>query len=99
MYTFVANANGTAVPVLPSAWPPLDGTRVPNVSVQVVGSVAEIRNQPVVEAPPVFAEPFSVANWVPIDVGASVVASAAARAVNDCTVPTDSPRELDAIAQ
>ena len=80
------------------AWPPLDGTRLPPASLQLPDRSGTKRNHRRRRAVRV-GVPLSCAVLVVNADAASVVTTAGARVVNDCTVPTDSPSELDAIAQ
>ena len=84
----------------PNTVPPLAGRRVPKLSLQLPGSVAPKRNQPVVSSPRGFAVPLS---WAPlsvsIDAGSVVTSGGAAGVVNDNTEPNDVPSALETIAQ
>ena len=88
----------TLVLPLPSEVPATD-TRVPKVSLQVPGLVAEYRNQPVPAVPRGFAEPFNVALVPVISVAAEVMTAGAAVVVKERTIPKRVPAEFEAIAQ
>jgi hypothetical protein len=83
----------------PSAVPPLDGARVPNVSLHVPGLVVLYRNHPRDEAMFGFADPFSVAPVPEMPVAASVVTEGDAGVVNESTAPKLVPSALLAMAQ
>ena len=78
----------------PSADPPLDGARIPNVSLHVPGLVALYRNHPVVVAPFGLPEPFSVAVVSVIGVAAEVVAVGGSGVVNVLIAPRAVPTEF-----
>ena len=63
---------------VPRFVPPTAGTREPNVSVQMPGSVVEMRNHPVALSPPGLPVPLRSAVVVVSDVAAWVVAVEAA---------------------
>src|SRR5881227_1692418 len=96
----MACEKGAATVPPPSEVPPDAGTRVPKLSLQVPGLVADQRNQPVAGSPLGMAEPLSVA-VVPVTFeAASVVTDGAAGGVVKVrTLPTDRPMELEATAQ
>lgn len=73
---------------------------MPNVSLHVPGLTVLYLNQPVVAAPPGFAEPFNVAVVPVIDVAPLVVTTGAfADVVNVSITPNRVPNEFLAIAQ
>ena len=79
--------------------PLLDGTRVPNVSLQVPGLVVLMRNQADAEEPFGLALPLSCAGVLSTDVAAVVVVVGWSNVWNVKTEPNDVPSEFCAIAQ
>ncbi len=92
--------NATGEVPEPNEDPPLDGARVPNVSLQVPGLTVAYLNQPVVAAPPGLADPFKVAA-VPVRFEGLLVVTvgSAASVVNDSTEPNAVEEEFLPIAQ
>jgi hypothetical protein len=84
----------------PTDDPPLDGDRVPNVSLQVPGLTVAYRNHPVVELPPGLDVASNVAD-VPVRFVALpvVVVGGLASVVNESTEPNAVEPEFRPMAQ
>ena len=92
------SAYATAPLPLPRLVPPLAGTRVPNMSSQVIGFVELNRNQPVEASRFGLAEPLNVTEVSLFAVTAFVVTVGTVAVTKLVTAPNETPAEFEASA-